>query len=82
MALLILLHVKSIENVGLGNKIMYCFEVRFNRKGLHELITNKIQNLSSLALMTPSSPGMSIAAFISSLHPSNFETSIGFLVEL
>jgi hypothetical protein len=37
---------------------------------------------SSQTLITPSSPGIIIAAFTSSLHPSNFDKRTGFFVEL
>jgi len=45
-------------------------------------LSNETPYRSSLTLITPSSPGIIIAAFTSSLHPSNFDKRTGFFVEL
>lgn len=46
------------------------------------MASNETAYLSSQTLITPSSPGIIIAAFTSSLHPSNFDNRTGFFVEL
>lgn len=47
-----------------------------------QVVSNETAYLSSQTLITPSSPGIIIAAFTSSLHPSNFDKRTGFFVEL
>jgi len=47
-----------------------------------QVSSNETAYLSSQTLITPSSPGIIIAAFTSSLHPSNFDKRTGFFVVL
>jgi hypothetical protein len=47
-----------------------------------QVVSTETAYRSSQTLITPSSPGIMIAAFTSSLHPSNFDKRTGFFVEL